>query len=610
MKSLMRFWQIMLANAGIRCGVCTIRDSQRVSDRFEHEGLSFLTITLPNFAKDLEKDLDQGYVAPTSYAGFSRRRGLPQFLGGFLELVFDRENGCLRDDVNIEAIICLRQLTMLMGKIEVECTEKRTKAAFSGYVTTEAEVKLSDACRSESQKDDFRRMAAELFGPLFSNVEEKIYYGELVPKHGPGATADRLRGNAKFMQETWTTRLEHVFPYWEFARLGIVRSENDLDNVTWLEPGAEVPTKVTAVPKTLKTPRLIAEEPTCMQYMQQGISHELVVGIENHQVLGSLIGFKNQEPNRFMAEWGSVFGDLATLDLSEASDRVSNQHVRDLLSSSPLLRGAVEACRSRKADVPGNGVIRLAKFASMGSALTFPVEAMVFLTIVFIAIEKHLIGKGELKHRFSMRDLAARGQYHFLVDSVRVYGDDIVVPVDFAESVTRELEAFGLRVNRSKSFWTGKFRESCGGDFYDGQDVTPVRCRRVFPSSQSDAQELMSLVSLRNQLYWRGWWQAVVFLDEKIRVLTPFPIVLDTSPVKGRQSVFSYESKRMHRHYHTPLVRGAVVDVIEPKSSLDGTPALVKHFLKRSKEPYGKRHLERYGRSDSVRIKITWATPY
>jgi hypothetical protein len=240
----------------------------------------------------------------------------------------------------------------------------------------------------------------------------------------------------------------------------------------------------------------------------------------------------------------------------------------------------------------------------MGSALTFPVEAMVFLTIIFIAIEKHLIGKGELRQQFSARDVLS------FVDRVRVYGDDIIVPTDFAVPVAEELEAFGLKVNFDKSFWTGKFRESCGGDYYDGVDVTPIRCKSVFPTSLDDAVEIASLVALRNGLYHRGWWQAVIALDERIRGLTPFPIVEATSPLEGRESVcFGYQARRTHRDYQSPLVRGAVLDTTEPLSALDGVPALVKFLLKRSKDPYAEKHLERYGRA-IVRIKIAWRTPY
>jgi hypothetical protein len=608
-KSLMHFWQIMLAEAGMRCGVCTIRDAKTAADRFEHEGFSFLTITLPTFAKSLERSLALGRVDPSAFVGFEKRRprGVPVFLQGLLDLVFDEEDGRLLDVPSVDAIDSLRQLTMLFGKLKVECTERRKRLAFAKYVETDDQVREADLARTESQKDDFRRIASLLFQPILNEVEKSIYRREIWPKHGPGKTADRIEGNFKFAQSTWTTRLEQIFPFEEYAQLGIkypFLDEEGLDFVTWHGPDTEVPAQCTDVPKTLKAPRLIAKEPTCNQYLQGGLREAVVAGIEDNQILCQLIGFADQEPNRFAAEWGSVFGDLATLDLSDASDRVSNQHVYDLLFQHGLLWEAVQACRSWKVDVPGHGVLHVSKFASQGSSLTFPAEAMVFLTVIFVTIEKRLRGSGVIKRHLSMKDISS------FVDRVRVYGDDIIVPTEYAVPVAEALEAYGLKVNFDKSFWTGKFRESCGGDYYDGEDVTPIRCKRIFPASLDNAEEIASIVALRNGLYRRGWWQSVMFLDDWIRGLTPFPIVEDTSPLEGRTSVcFGYQIQRTSRGTQAPLVKGLRLETVEPKSKLDGTPALVKFLLKRSKDPYGREHLKRYGRG-TVRVKVSWSTPF
>jgi hypothetical protein len=256
--------------------------------------------------------------------------------------------------------------------------------------------------------------------------------------------------------------------------------------------------------------------------------------------------------------------------------------------------------RSTKADVRGFGVIPLSKFASMGSALCFPIEAMVFTTIIFLALER------KANTRFTRRDiLSFRGQ-------VRVYGDDIVVPVDCVDSVITLLEAFGLKVNRDKSFWNGKFRESCGGDYYDGEWVTPVRVRRFFPQSQKQAEEVVSLVSLRNQLYFAGYWQTCRWLDRILKgMLGAYPVVHASSPVLGRHSVLPYEAERMHPHLHTPLVRGWKVKSRLPESILDSHGALLKWFLKGGDEPFQDvNHLLRAGRPRCVDINIGWSSPY
>jgi hypothetical protein len=90
-------------------------DIKTVHRRVEHEGMSFLTISLPNFGKDIEKCLDQGYADRNLFQGFSWQAGLPRFLGGFLDLVFDRGTGLLVDEPDIDAMQAVRQLRLMYG---------------------------------------------------------------------------------------------------------------------------------------------------------------------------------------------------------------------------------------------------------------------------------------------------------------------------------------------------------------------------------------------------------------------------------------------------------------------------------------------------------------
>jgi hypothetical protein len=428
-------------------------------------------------------------------------------------------------------------------------------------------------------------------------VDHKVYAGEIIPKHGPGATAERLQGNAKYLQREWPSRLDKVFPHWEYL-ISSYRYLNDIADTVLLEPGAERPVRVISVPKTQKTPRIIAIEPTCMQYMQQGLMEVFVESIEGHDKHSWIVGFLDQQPNQLLAQEGSLTGKLATLDLSEASDRVSNQLVIEMLDRHTLTREAVQACRSTKADVPGHGVLRLAKFASMGSALTFPMEALVFSTLIFLAIEK------EQRVPLTLSRVKA------FQGKVRVYGDDIIVPVEYVRSVIEYLELFGFKVNSGKSFWNGSFRESCGRDFYDGHDVSIVRVRTRLPSSLRSVPEIVSTVSLRNQLYKAGLWQSVKFLDSWLEgVLRHFPVVGEQSQLLGRHTALALPEYEMHRYLHSPIVKGYVVTGRPPVSKLDGSGALMKFFLKRGDEPFADRnHLERFGRPDAVDIKLRKAS--
>ena len=603
MKSPIALWNVLADELARRCSTSTTMDVNTVRGRFEHEGLSFLTITLPTYGKDFQYCLDQGFVVPKAFLPF-RKTGscLPSFLRGFTEQVFDPSTGVLLDVPNIEAIYAIRQLTLIFGKMRLPCTPARERKAYDGYVQCDSEVENVSATIPDSDYDEFGRVAGLLFRDLFSSLDRKVYRGEIVPKHGPGAVAERLTSNGKYSSRYWTDRLEEVFHVGDFLYPNprFVGDEYEDDGIDFREPGSEIPSRVISVPKTQTTPRIIAIEPSALQYVQQGILEALMSDVHSG-FLNDFIGTQSQVPNQDLACKGSLTRDLATLDLSEASDRVSSKLVRTLTHRHPLSQRAIFACRSERASVPGHGDIPLAKFASMGSALCFPFEAMVFLTIIFLGIER------ERGHRF-----AHKSEFLDYVGRVRVYGDDLIVPVDYVHTVVDLLEHFGAKVGRPKSFWTGKFRESCGKEYYDGHDVSIVKVRRVFPSQRQQVAEVVSLVELRNQMYQFGNWATATWLDGEIEgLLSHYPTVLPTSPALGRHSFLGYDSEKEDVHLHRPLVKACVVSSKSPRDPLEGSGALLKFFLKRGVEPtYDEGHLERAGRPRTVYIKTRWVPPY
>jgi len=584
-----------------RCGVSTTADFKTVSSRVESEGMSFLTISLASYGADLQKGLDCGYVDHDLFTGFRFRGGLPELFRGFLGLIFDTTSGRLLDNASSEAIQCLRQITLMWAKINLECSPKRNVQAILKYVQCEQDVRSADK-RLHLFEEEFKQVSGVLYRDLFTACDLRIHKREILPKHGPGATADRLKGNFKYLNRQWNHRLEQVFPISENAFHSYSAFLAESDQIDILEPGAEIPVRVITVPKTLKTPRIIAIEPAHMQYMQQAILEMIVQEISAIDTVESLIGFQDQEPNRLLALEGSRTGELATLDMSEASDRVSNQHVRLLLHRFPSFMEAVDATRSRKADVPGHGVLRLAKFASMGSALCFPFEAMVFCTVIFVGISR------ALNRPLTHRDVKS------LVGRVRIFGDDIIVPKEYVNHVTKALEDFGLKVNLSKSFWNGNFRESCGKEYYQGDDVSIVKLRSLFPTKRGHVSEIVSTVEFRNHLYKAGYWRAVRLLDEVIEKVIPFPALQETSSGLGKISFLGHSDQgRFDQHLQRPLVRAAVLDVRLPKSDISdlGDAALVKFFLKRSDLPTADRkHLEYAGRPVAVGIKHRWICPF
>ncbi len=600
MKSLTLLWKVAAEELGSWCRVSTSNDFKTVVARTNAEGLSFLTITLADFAKDFDEALSQGQVAHDLFTGFRKRKGLPLFLGGFLEQIFVRGTCSLVDFPDEGAIFAVRQLCRLYSKIEIPCSEGRVAKAYSSFIDCENDLQSSECEWTDAGMLQFSRIGRLLFARVFGSINNDAANMALVPRHGPGSTADKLKGNQKFNQAVWTERLESIFPAMDYL-IPSPRFYADLGRVKVIEPGSELPVRVIHVPKTLKTPRIIAVEPTCMQYAQQAIAGPLVELLERDSVSKRFLGFRDNEPNQVLAREGSYDGSLATLDMSEASDRVSNKLVNELLRNHLHLSDAVGACRSTTADVPGYGIIPLTKFASMGSALCFPFEAMVFLTLIFCGIEN---AKG---HVLSRRDILS------FAGKVRVYGDDLIVPTEYTQYVISCLESFGFKVNMHKSFWSGYFRESCGKDYYRGRDVSVVKCRRIIPTSRKQADRVISTVALRNNLYQRGLRETAVYLDSVIgKLLKVYPRVGPDSPILGRVDGDGiYDVDSIDPDLQIPTVKGYVKVIKHRPSPLDGAGALLKFFLKQDGLPtVDEKHLERAGRPLSVDIKIAKARSY
>jgi len=497
MKSLVDILVHILHDCGMMCGANPSRDITTVTRRTEQEGDSFLTITLPAFCGAFEKALASGSCSPSLFAGFrfQRTRCLPRFLGGFIEQVFGPD-GRLLEEPSVDCILAIRQICLMFKKIQRKCSDARVRKAELGFLKCEKELK--NHVPKRAALSTFKSVARIVWSDLLLGIPFGDPYELLRPRHGPGVTAEGLRNNQKFsFGHRWPSRLAVYFPVDQFG-IGSLGNDSLLtsEEFSFLHPRDEVPSKVYFVPKTMKTPRVIAAEPVYMQYAQQALASIIVGRVEKSSLYTrGHVNFTDQRVNNEIALASSRDGTYATLDLTEASDRVSASLVRDMLACCPLFRDYVFACRTSRALLPSGKIIPLRKFASMGSALCFPIEAMVFF-IAIISIRHQREGR-----RVTPASIAR------LAKDVYVYGDDIIVPTDEAPSIADSLLDFGLIVNRAKSFWTGKFRESCGVDAYDGHRVTPVYVRRDVPSDRTDVHGILSTVSLANQLYSAGYWR-------------------------------------------------------------------------------------------------------
>lgn len=574
MKSLLTLHQAMLRSVAQLCSTGIVRDVSYIAARWEDEGDSFLTITLPRFAKTLERALEAEQWPDHEPLGFKRHKGLPAFMRGFLIRVF-HEDGSLLDDPDTDCIWAVRQVCYLSHKIERDCTPERVTAAFEQFIRTDEQLLGLPRRIDRDRLETFHATAQRLFGDMFQKLDARIAAFDLIPKHGPGAVAESLSPLEKREFSYWPERLESVFPYWRYTRNCVY----PVSYPVLIPFDQEIPVRVISVPKTQATPRIIAIEPSTMQYAQQALKREFYEEIRRGPLRG-VLEFEDQERNQLLAQKASVDLSHATLDLSEASDRIHWFLVRVMFRRYPHLWDYIWNTRSHRAALPGGVTIPLQKFASMGSALTFPIEAMVFTTLALCGMED---GQSS---RLKVRDLPGL---------LSVYGDDIVVPIDSVDRVVDWLEHFGAKVNRAKSFWNGSFRESCGAEYYNGTDVSVIRLRHELPSSRDDAAEIAALVDFRNRAYRAGLWSLVAELDEDLEPLIRLPKArasledIDISSSRLQRVGISYlyqetflpitvQVSRFNRDLHRRERRVPVLSARARSYRVDGEPGLLEWF--------------------------------
>jgi len=222
---------------------------------------------------------------------------------------------------------------------------------------------------------------------------------------------------------------------------------------------------IITVPKNAKTDRTIAVEPGLNTWIQLGIGKAI-----RRRLRFAGFNLNSDYKNQLGAFKGSIDDSLATIDFSAASDTIAKELVRLVLP--PVWFSVLDAARSHYFTL--DGVTRRAeKFSTMGNGFTFELESLLFYCISR-AVAFHTNTRGVIS----------------------VYGDDIIAPVEMADDLSWVLGVLGFEVNPKKSYSSGPFRESCGGHYYNGYDITPFYVK-------APIVRLVDLIHVCNQL--RKW---------------------------------------------------------------------------------------------------------
>lgn len=511
----------------------------KLAKRVMREGPSFLTKTLPRLGRALDQGLTTGKLS--NCEGFRKipDTQLPKLMGELFTRVFSSDGRILPDPC-VKSIESLRNVLYCFYKYELPYSKEIEHEVLSSFTKTDGDLRkynnvcdrldpargnfllpdfdtASDKCcrgvgcnagicpeRGGKQLQHIIINARRALSELFRGFDHRDIY----PCHGPGAVSTKEKGPYKYRWRKVSQKLIDCFPLDEYFYSSLTEVSDYLHEIRNMEIG-EDSAKVVLVPKDSRKPRLISEEPLVYQWIQQGLRRELYDLVERHPLTRMNVHFTDQTPNKigalkgsldFVFQWSEsegreirlplTSGKYATLDLKEASDRVTCGAIRALFP--PHVVDWAMAARSMKTTLPDGSELELEKFAPMGSALCFP-----FLALTIWAI---LRGAGF--------DEEAKGSF-------LVYGDDVVVPSAQAEYAISVLESFGLLVNRDKSCIQGFFRESCGTDAFKGHVVTPIRLRKVWTSARCP-DTLEAWASYENSYFNRGYTITAELIARKL----------------------------------------------------------------------------------------------
>jgi len=549
---------------------------KKVEKRVRAEGLGFLTKTLPRLGKALDKALTNSAPMSATKLGFKPlpNSELPSFLGEFFTGVLNHD-GTVLPDPCAKCVAVLRQILYLFYKYELPYTYEQEQHVLQKFERTEEDLSdLSaslDTLSSEADKYtttlrrrhtpsctmDVIRKARSLLSRLFASFDCK----DITPKHGPGSVSTREQLSGKYEWSNVSARIASVYPIDEYYYSSLSHVCDRLQELTSLK-SEDHSARVILVPKDSRGPRLISCEPVDFQWIQQGLGRAIVQHVEQSYLTKYNVFFTDQETNRRGALLGSMTGRYATLDLNEASDRVSLSLVRLLFP--PRIFEYLENCRSLCTQLPDGRILKLKKFAPMGSALCFPILALTTWAILTSGVDD--------------TDTS---------DGIVVYGDDVIVPTAYAAKAIELLESFGLKVNRDKSCTSGFFRESCGMDAFKGIPVTPVRIRTVWSSSRTP-ESYSSWIEYSRSFYKRKLFQTYDYIvSALVRLYGPIPgddlhlecPSLPETPVY-QEKLRQRSSKKLQK------LQYRVLDVTSPKvkQEIDGWSMLFRYFTEHSKD--------------------------
>jgi len=489
----------------------------------------------------------------------------------------------LLDNAEPSAVFNLRQVLRAFQKVEIPCGEDFVKETVNAFFVTDRSLRpvndswyngdfsnainLLDAFGDRRQGILFPTGTWETNRGLartFQSVADSIVGSfprfdphAIVGNHGPGSVSDSTSGKDKYIFPIWNQRLERVFSADIHSAVNLRLFYDEENGVAdSVETQKERPAKLIPVPKNQEKPRLIASEPTANQFMQGGMRKYLLTCIKGSPLRNSVDIF-DQEPSRRGALAASRDSTISTVDLKDASDRLSCWTVERVFRKRPEILSALAACRSAALHDPrytGNTIL-MRKYAPQGNATVFPLQSCIYAMAAIAAV---VWSSPEVR----LSGIRKAGLWNAIVKAssqVRVFGDDIIVPTLALPALSSLLELCQLKVNGAKSHYSGNFAESCGMDAFRGVDVTPAYVKHIEDTESPEA--LASTVEVSNNFHCKGLFHTSRVIESWISpdYLRHIPISRNPDGLPIALQTFSSGTAASRTRYNSSLYREEVL---------------------------------------------------
>lgn len=538
----------------------SVLDCATIKRRFDAEGLEFATKTLPKLSAGLFQYFETGHVC---YPSFRIKKGTvhPIFLSGLFRLA------CRDGEYQGVAIKLIYQISVMFKKLKGPYPDSVLSKQLADFVKVDKD--LANLQLDSYDLCPILERAREEVNSLFKGYSLESRF--IKPRPGPGATNHPVAKHMRFRPHVLYTQIDNVMPYVDFFNVhpyDIVHQTAHYQRL-YNNAVAEQRARFKFVHKQVGKARGICIEENETQFMQQAMKRSLYDWLEKHPLTRGRVNFTDQSINMDLALEASTTREYATIDMSEASDRISRKLVHALFKDQQELLAVLDGLSTKWIDLPdlGDGpqAIECNKYAPMGSGLCFPI-----MSIAHWALCRSI--------------MAVVMQEDTALEEVYVYGDDIILPSRCVEAIYKWLPPFGMKLNQEKSYSRSNFRESCGIHAYKGIDVTPIFIKYL--PLHTSYKVTLSCISVEAQFFHKGYTGIASLLEGAIRQAYKgyeMPYVPMSSSVFGIRradrrlpSTCEGDSKRFDS-WGNPVYR---VRVIGPVSEDQLPPTEVESYLR------------------------------